>query len=104
MGEATQSDLLADLRQRREICQIYAPHSEAPKSEKKVLFSDDFNTFDKKLKSLGCKAATGGANTARSDKIHSSSMKKTKRRPTKAPSQRKELGSEADKARGWFGR
>ena len=105
-SEATQSDLLADLRQRREICQMYTPCSEAPKSEKKVLFSDDSNTFEKKLKSLGCKAArpTDGASTARSDKVHSSSMKKTNRKSSKAPSQRKELGSEADKARGWFGR
>lgn len=103
-SEATQSDLLADLRQRREICQMYAPYSEAPKSEKKVLFSDNSNTFDKKLKSLGCKAATGGVSTARSDKIHSSSMKKSKRKSSKVPSQRKELESEADKARGWFGR
>lgn len=103
LSEATQSDLLADLRQRREICQIYTPHSQASKSGKKVLFSDDSNTFDKKLKSLGCRAATG-AGTAKSDGVHASSMKKTKRKLTKARSERKEPGSETEKARGWFGR
>ena len=102
-SEATQSDLLADLRQRRAICQIYTPYSNGLKPGKKVLFSDDSNAFEQKLKSLGCKAAPG-ADTAKSDESRPSSMKKTKRKSSTMSSERKKSVPGTEKAKGWFGR
>ena len=100
-SEATQSDLLADLRQRREICQLYHPYSKTTKADKKVLFSEDQNAFDQKLKLLGCKAVTGNGAVS-SEGIPSSKLKRAKRTPRIFQSGRKE--SEAETGKGWFGR
>ena len=101
-SEATQSDLLADLRQRREICQLYNPYSGTTKADKKVLFSEDPFAFDQKLKLLGCKAVTSNGAVS-SGGIPSSKLKKAKRKPRKFQSGRKESEAETG-PKGWFGR
>ena len=101
-SEATQSDLLADLRQQREICQLYNPYSGTTKADKKVLFSEEPTAFDQKLKLLGCKAVTGNGAVS-SEGIPSSKLKRAKRKPRKFQSGRKESEAETG-PKGWFGR